>query len=163
MAEEGPRRLRVVYSILDGGVSDVLPYGVQQPGAEGLPPFRDSKNVIYSQGYLKPAWDWTALDASQHVNPTVQQNVASRQETTFTNAQYVVDALFITSGADNQQSYIVLTDGEIFVNGTPCNPVYTYGNATIPGGSYDVSGTNELSLGTASMAWSASFTSFVVA
>lgn len=132
---------RVVYGFLGGGFSDDFPYGSQRPTNEaGLAPFRDMQNMIWSQGALRNAWKWTALDATVYTNPTIDGNLGSRQETTATNAQSVVGGAMISTSFQSQRAYIVITDGEVFVGGLPMNPTYATGTTQQANGSYNVFG-----------------------
>ena len=120
-------RRRFVYSVLRGGISSTAPYGMQGPlgdsgGGQAPPPLIDGQNMIWHRGALRPAWRWTPLNVAAHVNPPIDGNIASRQQTASTNAQYVIDAMLISSSSSGQQVYVILTDGEVFINGIPKNP-----------------------------------------
>lgn len=122
-----PPKYRMVHSVLRGGFSDDYPFGSQKPSNQaGLPPFLDMQNMVYHRGVLRPAWRWTALDATTYTNPVIEGNNYSRQFFNVTNAQYVVGGALISTGTGNQKAHIVITDGEIFVNGQPMNPTRSF-------------------------------------
>ena len=113
------------FPLLDFGIDNVQGYGVQGPeqADSGLSPVVDMQNLIPFRGALRAAWKWTALTDTS-LNPSIDGSNVSRQQFSYSNAQYVVDAIVASTGRTGEEVYIVLTDGEIFVNGTSMNPTY---------------------------------------